>query len=120
MLDHEMDVERKLRLFSDGGDHGGTERNVIDEVAVHDIEMEPICAGLFSAMDLVFEAREIRGEDGRSYQCFHAEETLLRKAATGKLSNAVLFRYLFLFSQEEEAEDDVGKSGGRSGPAAFP
>ena len=48
----------------------GPERNVIDEVAVHDVEMEPIGAGFFGAMDLGFEMREIGGEDGRSDEGF--------------------------------------------------
>src|SRR5436305_7039049 len=66
MLDHEMDIERKLGVFSHGRDNGGPERNVIDEVAVHDVEVQPVCAGCFGAMDLGFEMREIGGEDGRS------------------------------------------------------
>jgi hypothetical protein len=66
MLDHKMDVERKLRVFSYGPDHSGTERDVIDEVAVHDVEMQPIRAGCFGAMDLFGEIGKIGGEDGRS------------------------------------------------------
>jgi hypothetical protein len=70
MLDHEMDVERKRRVFSHGRDDGGAKGNVIDEVAVHNVKMEPICAGLCGAMDLGLKLREIRGEDGRSDEDF--------------------------------------------------
>jgi hypothetical protein len=57
-------------VFSHGRDNRGTKRNVIDEVAVHDVEMKPIRAGLCGAMDLGLELRKIRGEDGRSDEDF--------------------------------------------------
>jgi hypothetical protein len=66
MLDHHMDVERKLSVFADGGDDRGPERNVIDEMAIHDVEMQPVCARLFHAVDLAFEMGKIRGENRRS------------------------------------------------------
>jgi hypothetical protein len=111
MLDHEMDVEWKLGVLSHGRDDSWPERNIIDEVAVHDVEMQPIGAGLFGAMDLGFETREVRGEDGRSDEGFHAEETILRKTATGKLSNVFLFRYLFFISREEAKEEGRPRPG---------
>ena len=46
MLDHEMHVERKRRVFSHRRDDRRPERNVIDEMAVHDVEMQPVRAGL--------------------------------------------------------------------------
>ena len=66
MLDHEMDVEWKICVLSNGRDDSGPERNIIDEVAVHDVEMEPIGAGFLGTVDLGFETGEVRGEDGRS------------------------------------------------------
>jgi hypothetical protein len=39
-------------------------------MAIHDVEMQPVRAGCFNAMDLGFELGEIRGEDGRSDQDF--------------------------------------------------
>ena len=66
MLDHEMHIERELRVFAHGRDDRGPEGNVIDEMAIHDVEMEPIGARFFDAVDLRFEMGEIRGEDGRS------------------------------------------------------
>ena len=68
MFDHEMHVERELGVFAHGGDDGGPEGNVIDEMAVHDVEMEPVRAGFFRAMDLSFEMGEIGGENGWSNQ----------------------------------------------------
>ena len=63
MLDHEMNIERQLRVFAHGRDDRGPEGNVIDEMAIHDVEMQPIRARFFRAMDLRFEMGEIRGED---------------------------------------------------------
>src|ERR1044071_3258966 len=65
VFDHEMDVEREICLFSHGRDHGGPERNVINEVAIHDVEMEPIRAGFLGATNLGFEMGEVSREDGR-------------------------------------------------------
>ena len=77
VLDHEMNIERELRQFAHGGDNGGPEGNVIDEVAIHDVEMEPIGAGRFRAANFVRELGEIRGEEGGSDQrfwCTHGRE----------------------------------------------
>ena len=65
-LDHEMNVERQLGVFAHGRDDRGTEGNVIDEMSVHDVAMDPICACGFDAMDFVTESREIGGKNGRS------------------------------------------------------
>jgi hypothetical protein len=35
-------------------------------MAIHDVEMQPVRTRCFGAMDLGFEMREIRGENGRS------------------------------------------------------
>jgi hypothetical protein len=66
-----MDIDRELSVFADSCDHRGSERNVIDEVAIHDVEMEPIGARFFDAMDLGREIREIGGEDGRRDEGWH-------------------------------------------------
>ena len=49
MLDHEMNVERKIRLLANGRDHGRPKRNVVDKMSIHDVEMDPIGAGFFNA-----------------------------------------------------------------------
>jgi hypothetical protein len=115
VLDHEMDVEREFRVLSNGRDDSRPERNVIDEMAVHDVEMQPIGAGLLGAVDLVLETGEVRGEDGRSDQCFHADETLLRKVPAGKLSKVFLFRYRFLFISGRRGR---GRGSGRTAAEA--
>src|SRR2546423_14712854 len=67
-LDHEMDIERQPGVFAHGRDDGGPKRNVVDEMPIHDVEMKPISAGFFHAMNLRLEVREIGGENGRSNQ----------------------------------------------------
>src|SRR5204863_7981594 len=66
MFDHQMDVERKLGVFADRRDDRGPERNVVHKMAIHDVEVQPVRARFFRAMDLGFEMRKIRRENGRS------------------------------------------------------
>src|SRR5205085_6703337 len=65
-LDHEMNIELQGSVFAHRRYDGGPERNVIDEMAIHDVEVQPIGAGFFHSMNLRFEIREIGGENGRS------------------------------------------------------
>jgi hypothetical protein len=64
MLDHEVNIERELRELAHRRDHGRPEGNVVHEVAIHDVEMEPVGAGFFGAPDFVRELGEISGENG--------------------------------------------------------
>ena len=45
MLDHKMDVERKTCLACARRDDLWTEGNVIDEMPIHDVAVNPIGAG---------------------------------------------------------------------------
>lgn len=44
-FDHEVDIEEDVVGAVNCGDELGTERDIVDEVAVHDIEVEPIGSG---------------------------------------------------------------------------
>ena len=55
MLDHEMNIERKFRLFAHGRDNGRAKRNVVDKMSIHDVEMDPIGAGGFNALRFLGE-----------------------------------------------------------------
>ena len=55
-FDHEMHVERELGVFADGRDDRGPEGNVVDEMAIHDVAMNPIRSCSFDAMDFVTES----------------------------------------------------------------
>jgi hypothetical protein len=65
VLDHQMHIERKFRLLAHKIDNHRAERNVVDEVTVHDIAMDPIGAGFLDGVDFLGQAREIGGKDGR-------------------------------------------------------
>ena len=53
VLDHQMHIEGKFRLFAENFDDHRAERNVVDEVAVHDVAMNPIRVGLFDQTDFI-------------------------------------------------------------------
>src|ERR1041384_5334688 len=63
MLDHQMHIERKLGLFTNKTDDRRSERNVVYEMAVHDIAVEPIRTGVFDYVDIVRESGEISGQN---------------------------------------------------------
>ena len=42
VADHQVNVERQLRPLPDAGDHLRTERQVRDEMAIHDVDMDPV------------------------------------------------------------------------------
>ncbi len=50
VFDHEMHIKRQLRLFADETDDRRAERNVVDEMAVHDVAMDPISPGCFDPL----------------------------------------------------------------------
>src|SRR5439155_24131332 len=65
MLDHEVDIERKTCQAANNPHHIRSEGNVVYEMSIHDIAMDPICACGFDAMDFVIKSREIGGKNGR-------------------------------------------------------
>ena len=64
VLDHQMDVERKLSVLADALDDRRSKGNVIDEMPVHDVAMNPVGARSFDPSDFLGEAREIGGKNG--------------------------------------------------------
>ena len=66
--DHEMAVEHSSPLvdkLSDRAQHDRADRDLADEVAVADVEMEDAGAGVEQALQLLAEAGEVRGVDRR-------------------------------------------------------
>ena len=56
MLDHQVNVERQIgRLASTRGDNG-TDGDVRHEMAVHDIDMNPVGSPRFDRLDFVRQA----------------------------------------------------------------
>ena len=58
--DHQMAVEGFRRRATDGADHRRPERDVGHEMAVHHVEMDPICPSRIDGGNLRAEAGEIR------------------------------------------------------------
>ena len=73
MLDHEMDVERQSRVLANSRDHCRSKGNVVDEMSVHDVAMNPIGAGLLNAPHFLGQSGKIGGEDGGSDQDLRME-----------------------------------------------
>ncbi len=61
--DHQMHVERLLGVGPDRFDDVGADRNVRHEVAVHDVDMNPVGAGCVHRADFLAELGKIGGED---------------------------------------------------------
>ena len=65
MLDHEMHVEWQICFFADKTNNVRPKGNVIDEMSIHDVAMDPIRACGFDAVDFIAEPRKIGGKNGR-------------------------------------------------------
>ena len=63
--DHQMDVERFLRVRAERLHHNGADGEVGHEVAVHHVDMDPVGAGLVDRAHFIAEFGEIGGKDGR-------------------------------------------------------
>ena len=59
VVDHQVRIEESVRVSSDGLDHRRSERYVGDEHPVHNIEVDPVRAGLVCPGDLLAESGEV-------------------------------------------------------------
>ena len=64
VLDHEMDVQELVRRFPQALDNRETDRQVRDEMVVHDVNMDGIGSGY--PLDFMSELGEIGVEDAGS------------------------------------------------------
>jgi hypothetical protein len=81
---HEVDVEEHPGQWTDGLHDRGTEGDVLDEVAVHDVEVQPIGSRSISAPRFLFQASEIRGEQRRRNIHVRGQYRLERKVKSPK------------------------------------
>ena len=86
-LDHQMDVERDLRVPSERAEDQGTDRQVGDEVPVHDVEMDEVGPGLLARRDRLVEAPEVRGQEGRGDPDGVGHGTLSADATTNETAS---------------------------------
>ena len=61
VVDHQVDVQGQGGGLTDGPDHCGADGDVGDEVAVHDVHVDPVHPGGLRQMHLFRQAAEIRG-----------------------------------------------------------
>src|SRR5205807_7387539 len=64
VLDHEMDVERQICELANNRDDSRSEGNVIDEMSIHDVAMNPIGPGLLNPVHFIGQSGKIGGQDG--------------------------------------------------------
>lgn len=60
-------LRRTLDVTADLGDHWGAKGHIRNEMAIHDIHMEPVRAFLDLVGTFCAQIREIRAQDGRCY-----------------------------------------------------
>lgn len=66
VVEHEMNIEEKRRLRAEVFDDLRTESEVGNEVAVHDIDVQPLDPGRFGCIDSVDKTAMIGSEERRS------------------------------------------------------
>src|SRR5437763_15429294 len=59
-----MDVERQSRELANSRDNSRSEGNVVDEMSVHDVAMNPIGPGLLNPVHFIGQSGNIGGQDG--------------------------------------------------------
>ena len=62
--DHQVHIERLRGRAAHGIDDRGAERDVRHEPAVHDVDVDPIGAGLIDRANFLAEPPQIGGKDG--------------------------------------------------------
>jgi hypothetical protein len=59
---HEVGIELEVSDTANGLDDGQAKAEIGHEVAIHDIEMKQVGASLLNSLNLVFEPREVSGQ----------------------------------------------------------
>jgi adhesin HecA-like repeat protein len=59
VLDHQVAVEQALRLRADRLDNQRPKRDIRDEMAVHDIGLQPVCPCRLCRANLIAQPRKI-------------------------------------------------------------
>src|ERR1700730_2500902 len=67
VLDHQVNIERQFGFFPNKADDRRAEGNVVDEMSVHNVAMDPVRACLFDLANFFAQTRKIgcqnRGSD---------------------------------------------------------
>ena len=62
--DHQVHVHDRFDMFAEGFDRGRAKGEVRHEMAVHHVDMNPVCPLVLDGADLAPEVGEIGGQDG--------------------------------------------------------
>src|SRR5208282_4961511 len=62
---HEVNVKKHFCQRAYGPDHFGTKRYVVNKMAVHDVEVQPVTPGTFGAFDFLAKAGVIGSKQRR-------------------------------------------------------
>jgi len=62
-LDHQVNIERQICFFAHNADNLWPKGNVIDEMSIHNVAVNPVGTSLLDALDFVSQSGEIGGED---------------------------------------------------------
>jgi hypothetical protein len=68
---HEVNVEKQFGERADGFDHLRAEGNVRDEMAIHDVEMQPVGTGFSGTFCPLTETGVVGGEQRWGNDYFH-------------------------------------------------
>ena len=63
--DHEVHIKEDIVCLMNRLDHCWSKRNIIDKMAVHDIQMHPICSSVNRAGGFSPHSAEVGGKEGR-------------------------------------------------------
>jgi hypothetical protein len=66
-LDHQVHVKRQTAMWTQALQDGRTEADVRDEVAVHDVKMQPVGSRGLDRCNFLVQTREIRSQQARRY-----------------------------------------------------
>ena len=67
IADHQVHIKEQVGTAPYGGHKPGAKADVGDEMAVHDVQMEIVCTGIFHATDLIPQIGKVGRQEGGSH-----------------------------------------------------
>src|SRR6266436_8624757 len=86
-----MDVERQSGELADSRDDCWAKGNVIDEMSIHDVAMNPIGPGLLNPVHFIGQSGKIGGQDGGRDQ--NASHGVMEYSSNGVSSKNTLLHH---------------------------
>jgi hypothetical protein len=86
-----MNVERQIRKLPNNRDDSRAEGNVIDEMSIHNVAMNPIGPGVRNPVNFIGQSGKIGGQDGGGDQ--NASHGVMEYWSNGVLSKNTLLHH---------------------------